>query len=56
MGEAHNCGGNEYYIYVDLNSGNVNVYHIKDGRTKTYFEQSKISLPSKFADDMGTDE
>ncbi|MBV9217505.1 MAG: hypothetical protein JO053_15165 [Acidobacteria bacterium] len=50
--EPHNCGGNEYFIYFDLNGNNFNVYHIIDGRTKTYFEQSKINLPKKLSDEM----
>ena len=50
--QAHNCGLNNYYIYIDVKADNINVYHIEDQKTKTYFESGKIKLPAKFAADM----
>lgn len=46
--EAHNCGSNTYFIFVDISDNNINVYHIEDGDTKDYFESGKIDLPSGF--------
>lgn len=42
--EAHNCGANTYFIFVDLKKNNINVYHIEDDVTKDYFEAGKIEL------------
>ena len=50
--EAHNCGANRFIIFVDLGDGNINVFHIEDDRTKTYFESGEIKLPNKFADGL----
>ncbi|MBP9664907.1 MAG: hypothetical protein KBD94_09805 [Pyrinomonadaceae bacterium] len=44
--EAHNCGPNTYFIFVDLKKNNINVYHIEDDVTKDYFESGKIELPA----------
>ncbi len=46
--QAHNCGANNYYIFVDLVRDNFNVYHIEDSGVKTYFEKGKIKLPEDF--------
>lgn len=54
--EAHNCGSNTYYIFVDIQNDNVNVYHLKDGGKKTYFENGKFSLPKNFADELVGDQ
>jgi hypothetical protein len=51
--EQHNCGDNIYYMFVDLDKDNINVFHIENG-TQTYAEHGKISLPKKFADQLGT--
>ena len=53
--EQHNCPGNFYYIFVDLKSDSINVYHQKNG-TRAYAEHSKISLPAKFEDELGNDQ
>ena len=50
--EAHNCGSNTYYMYIDVAGDNINVYHVEDGKTKTFFESGKISLPPAFASKM----
>lgn len=50
--EAHNCGANRYIIYVDLKDGNINVYHVRDEKTKKYLENGEIKLPEKFAKDL----
>jgi hypothetical protein len=53
--EAHNCGSNHYLLFVDLKSGNINVYHIEDSGTRHYWENGEIKLPAKFADELGPD-
>jgi hypothetical protein len=51
--QAHNCSGNMYVMFIDLDEDNVNIYHLNDdGVTKTYFEKGKIILPPKFADEI----
>ena len=50
--QAHNCDANRYIIYVDLGDGNINVFHIEDGKTKKYLENGEIELPEKFAKDL----
>jgi hypothetical protein len=52
--EAHNCGANQYLLFVDLKSDNINVFHITDDETKHYFEHGEIRLPKKFADQVTT--
>ncbi len=52
--EEHNCGANNYLIFVDLNKDNINVFHTDDNGTKHYFESGEIKLPKKFADEVGT--
>ena len=50
--QAHNCAANNYVMFVDLDSDNINVYHVvEDKGTKTYFEKGKIVLPKKFEDE-----
>ena len=53
--EAHNCGANNYVVFVDMNGDNINVFHIEDSRTKHYFEKGEIKLPSKFAKELAPD-
>ena len=50
--EAHNCGSNNYLIFVDLQKDNINVFHIEDSGKKHYFENGEIKLPAKFAEDL----
>jgi hypothetical protein len=51
--EAHNCGGNQYVLFVDLKTDDINVYHIQDEiGTKHYFEKNEIPLPKKFSDEI----
>ena len=50
--EAHNCGSNNYVMFVDLKNDNINVFHIEDSGTKHYFERGEIKLPGKFASDL----
>ena len=52
--EQHNCGGNMYVMFVDLDKDNINVYHTGD-QHNTYFEKGKIPLPPKFAADVETE-
>ncbi len=50
--EAHNCGPNNYFMFVDLKNDNINVFHIEDSGTKHYFENGEIKLPAHFAEDL----
>jgi hypothetical protein len=51
--QAHNCGANNYVMFVDLGSDNINVYHIEEDKgAKTYFEKGKIALPKKFEEEI----
>jgi len=54
--EAHNCGANQYLLFVDLKSDNINVFHVTDKETKHYFEHGEIHLPKKFADQITTEQ
>jgi hypothetical protein len=51
--EQHNCGDNRYYLFIDFAKDNINVIHIQDEKTNNYFEKGRISLPKKFADELG---
>lgn len=53
--EKHNCGGNIYYMVVDLGRDNINVYHIKNGQ-QVYTEGPRIDLPKKFADEVESEQ
>lgn len=50
--EAHNCGSNNYILFVDLKNDNINVFHVEDSGTKHYFESGEIKLPEKFTVDF----
>ncbi len=52
--EAHNCGANNYYIFVDLDGDNVNVIHVEDEEPATYYEKGRIQLPAEFSEDIPT--
>ena len=52
--EAHNCGANNYYIFVDLDGDNINVFHVEDEEPATYYEKGRIKLPAEFADNIPT--
>jgi hypothetical protein len=55
--QAHNCAANRYVMFVDLNSDNINVFHIEEDKgTKTYFEKGKIELLKKFEEEVTTDQ
>lgn len=51
--EQHNCGSNRYFLFIDLGKDNINVFHVEDEKTNNYFEKGRISLPAKFADELG---
>jgi hypothetical protein len=53
--EAHNCGANMYYLFIDLARDNINVVHTENEKTDNYFEKGRIKLPQKFADEMVTE-
>ena len=53
--EKHNCGDNIYYLFVDLQRDNINVYHLKNGR-QVYTEAARIDLPKKFSDELQPEE
>lgn len=50
--EQHNCGDNQYVMFIDTSNDNINVVHIKNGKTKDYKEKGDISLPKRFADEL----
>ncbi len=52
--EAHNCGANNYYIFVDLEGDNINVFHVEDEEPTTYYEKGRIKLPAEFSDNIPT--
>ena len=51
--QQHNCGGNIYYMFVDLERDNINVYHVENGK-RSYSENGRIDLPRSFADEMSS--
>ena len=53
--EAHNCGSNHYFLFVDLKNDDINVYHQEETGTKHYYERGEIKLPTRFADELGDD-
>jgi hypothetical protein len=52
--EPHNCGDNQYVMFIDTARDNINVVHIKNGVAKDYKEKGDIPLPKQFADDLST--
>ena len=52
--EQHNCGDNQYLMFIDTANDNINVFHIADGKLKPYKEKGEIKLPKKFADEFET--
>lgn len=50
--EAHNCGDNQYLMYIDTANNNINVFHVKSGKMKEYKEKGVIVLPSRLAKDF----
>jgi hypothetical protein len=50
--EPHNCGDNQYVIFIDTAKDNINVVHIKSGVAKDYKEKGDITLPKQFADEL----
>ena len=53
--EAHNCGANQYEIFMDTENDNINVYHILDESMKSYKEKGEIKLPKKMAEEFEQD-
>jgi hypothetical protein len=53
--QQHNCGGNIYYMFIDLERDNINVYHVENGK-RSYFENGRIDLPRSFADEMSSED
>jgi len=52
--EPHNCGANQYVMFIDTAKDNINVVHIKNGVAKDYKEKGDIALPKQFADELST--
>ena len=50
--EPHNCGDNQYVIFIDTAKDNINVVHINKGVAKDYKEKGDITLPKEFADEL----
>lgn len=53
--EAHNCGSNQYIIFIDTANDNINVHHILEQSLKSYNEKGEIKLPKKFAEEFQMD-
>ena len=51
--QQHNCDGNIYYMFIDLERDNINVYHVEKGK-QLYSENRRIDLPRSFADEMSS--
>jgi len=52
--EPHNCGDNQYVMFIDTAGDNINVVHINKGVAKDYKEKGDIKLPKEFADELAT--
>jgi hypothetical protein len=52
--EPHNCGDNQYVMFIDTARDNINVVHINKGVAKDYKEKGDITLPKEFADELST--
>lgn len=51
--EQHNCGDNQYVIFIDLGDGRINVIHFGNNGTKEWTGDRKIDdLPPPFEDDL----
>ena len=50
--EPHNCGDNQYVMFIDTARDNINVVHINKGVAKDYKEKGDITLPKEFADEL----
>lgn len=50
--EPHNCGDNQYVMFIDTAKDNINVVHIHKGVAKDYKEKGDITLPKQFADEL----
>ncbi len=50
--EAHNCGDNQYLMYIDTTNNNINVFHVKNGKMKEFKEKGAIVLPGRLAKDF----
>jgi hypothetical protein len=47
--EQHNCGDNQYVIFMDMARGGISVVHISNGTTKDWSD-GDIDLPPPFAE------
>ena len=52
--EQHNCGNNQYLLYIDISNDNINVFHINKGKMKKYAEKGEIKLPTAMQKDFET--
>lgn len=49
---AENCIASNYFIVFDLIDNNINIYHYKHERGRTYEEGAVIGMPFKLADEF----
>lgn len=49
--EQHNCGDNQYVIFIDLGAGTIGVVHIGKDRTREW-KDGDIDLPPPFVDEL----
>ena len=50
--EQHNCGDNQYVIFMDTAEDNINVALFKNGASKEWNEHGAIALPPPFAEEL----
>ena len=50
--QQHNCGDNQYVIFMDKSENNINVILIKNGTSKEWNEWGAIKLPPPFAEEL----
>lgn len=50
--EQHNCGDNQYWLYIDTATDNINVFHNLNGKLTPYKEKGEIKLPKNLAEDF----
>lgn len=52
--ERHNCGDNQYVIFIDIAKDNINAHHFLKDTLKSYKEKGEITLPKGFADEFAS--
>lgn len=50
--EQHNCGDNQYVIFMDLGLGAINVHHVGKGTSKVWNGGHEMKLPPPFEEEL----